>query len=127
VRKTISIALPDPYSDCLDVNNLQSPIFDEFRRQGKRYQQTACYELCKQLTIIDKCGCASIEVPNINNTRVCNQREEIDCVLSHLFELDTVEKCEHYCPLECYTLTYQTTSSFEDLLKFLIFELNFQT
>jgi hypothetical protein len=44
-----------------------------------------------------------------------------------LFELDTVEKCEHYCPLECYTLTYQTTSSFEDLFKFLIFELNFQT
>jgi hypothetical protein len=115
IRKTISEALPKPYSKCLAVDNIDSPIFAEFNRINKSYQQTVCYEFCKQKKIIDTCGCASIEVPNLNDFALCNTVNQTKCSLEVLFDEAVLESCEAFCPLECVTANYEKSTAFEDL------------
>jgi hypothetical protein len=110
LRKTQSTLEPKPYSKCTDLNLYRSVLYHKFVKHDKKYEQKACFEMCKQKKVIDQCRCAVIDYPNLDKNRTCSSMREIDCVLN--LEIDT-SGCDELCPLECDSISYVYSTASE--------------
>jgi hypothetical protein len=110
LKKTITKNLPKPYSSCQDLKNYHSVLYDKFVRLNKTYSQQTCYALCNQKKVLDSCGCALNYFPNVDNNSTCSTLAMIYCALN--LTLDS-SGCDEYCPLECESITFDFTTTFE--------------
>jgi hypothetical protein len=110
LKKTVTKNLPSPFSECHDLTYFHSELYDKFLKLNKTYSQNACFDMCKQKKVIETCQCASIYFLNPDKSRTCATLDETYC--SKNLTLNE-SGCEEYCPLECESITYDFSTSFE--------------
>ena len=110
---------PKPFSDCIELDKIDSFDSDLYRhifKSNKTYRQNDCFELCLQKNIIKTCKCYISSFDKLNGNIPCLNNEQLDCqnkVYEKLFvEGKVIIECNQYCPLECYSISYELTSSF---------------
>jgi hypothetical protein len=117
MKKIVTINLPYPYTNCQDLTNYHSILYDKFSKLNKTYSQKVCFELCRQWKLFEACNCSVNSHPNVDNLRTCQTWEEITCFkyISQVEPLTrTLEGCERYCPLECESVSYDYTITTDD-------------
>lgn len=57
LRKSEFKRIPQPYSDCIDINSYESILYEELRKANKSYRYSECMLLCYQLHSVEACGC----------------------------------------------------------------------
>jgi hypothetical protein len=110
---------PKPFSDCIELDKIDSFDSDLYRhifKSNKTYRQNDCFELCLQKNIIETCNCYISSFDKLNGNIPCISNEQMYCqnkVYEKLFvEGKVIIECNKYCPLECYSISYELTSSF---------------
>ena len=110
---------PKPFSDCIELDKIDSFDSDLYRhifKSNKTYRQNDCFELCLQKSTIETCNCYISSFDKLNGNIPCLSNEQLVCqnkVYSKLFvEGEVIIECNQYCPLECYSISYELTSSF---------------
>ena len=114
LKKVISKNEPEPYSDCKDLEKVNSPLYEELTRTNQlKYQQRLCIEHCKQKRVVKQCGCKSpflvIFAPN-NESEYCKSDHEYFCYKRSLSDRPN-EECLTLCPLECVNQVYEITTT----------------
>ena len=110
---------PKPYSDCIDLNSIDSFDSDFYRviyGLNQTYRQIDCFDLCFQQMLINACQCYTNTINKLNGTNPCLDYFQSNCLTntwnSYLSNDYISKNCVQYCPLECYPINYQITSSF---------------
>jgi hypothetical protein len=111
IDKTESSFLPSPYSDCVkntsSLHGSDSPIFKLLVGAGYTYTQETCNNLYIQLKVVEKCGCFSTIVMNINaSTRACSSIADNACFLQtadQLFRSNYKAYTQELCNLTFYS------------------------
>ncbi len=120
VSRSYETSKPKPYSDCTDLSTLS---FDSYLYQviiglNQTYRQSDCIVLCFQQLLIQSCKCYTSTANKLNGTIQCLNETQMNCVVEHwkvfLFNDYVAKNCVQYCPLECYSITYQVTSTFSN-------------
>jgi hypothetical protein len=112
LRKTVSSRQPYPFSECRDLTDYRSVLYDKFVKYNKTYSQKACQQICKQKKVIDTCNCSVIVYPNVDDFRTCTTLDQVKCFWEIHKKFD-VSECKNLCPLECNTVSYDFTTSME--------------
>jgi hypothetical protein len=109
VSRTFIKKQPAPYSNCLSdmtpFSGYSTTIFNYFTQfTVEKYDQELCINFCYQDKLIRQCGCASLIISTLNDTRYCENSTEISCETA----FDTLyassnpdEFCEDVCRPEC--------------------------
>jgi hypothetical protein len=137
IRKTITHKTPMPYSQCQDLKNFKSELYDFIKLNYKEYFQKDCFELCLQKIIIEKCSCFFTWLPVYGSTfPPCFSLKQFRCLSAKYNEsIDDIETiCASQCPLECDHVTYELSMSaltypnkqFYDSLKYNSSEMSFE-
>jgi len=110
---------PKPFSDCIELDKIDSFDSDLYRyifKSNKTYRQNDCFELCLQKNVIETCKCYVSSFDKLNGNIPCSNDEQNICqtdVYEKLFvDGKVIVECNQYCPLECYSISYELTSSF---------------
>lgn len=80
LSKVYARVMPDPYSDCMEPDTIDTLISREMKRLKMNYNRRNCLLLCQQKLIIDKMGCYDLSLPPVFNASPCftdQQFEEI--------------------------------------------------
>jgi hypothetical protein len=107
VKRIFNFKLPQPYSQCIDLNGYSSELYDLIT-SNRTYRQSDCFKLCRQKFYIEKCGCNALnDIINVNNNvKLCSNLSEQTCSDSIYFSFSR-EECErNWCPLECDSVEY---------------------
>jgi amiloride-sensitive sodium channel subunit alpha/amiloride-sensitive sodium channel subunit gamma len=109
LKKTITKNLPYPYTNCQDLTNYHSVLYDKFLKLNKTYSQQVCFQLCLQKKVTDACNCSINLYPNLDNHRTCYTWGRIEC----FFRINplNLDGCEKLCPLECESVKYDYSIS----------------
>jgi hypothetical protein len=112
IKRTITHKYPAPYSDCIDLDTYSSHLYLFIKDSGQVYRQKDCFKLCQQEQIIEKCGCYSVEFPQLNNlTKPCLNLLQFSCVDEQKSNFDLTVCQTNSCPLECDSIKYDLSLS----------------
>ena len=115
IKKTLTHREPRPYSQCQDLSEFKSDLYDQLKKSGAIYRQTYCFELCLQRIIMEKCQCFSLTLPIFDGKsfRTCHNSSERSCLYDIIMKTSDKleENCISECPLECDNVKYDLTSS----------------
>ena len=114
VGRTFKTMQASPYSECQDIDVLNSEIVVKsiiyVKNKNYVYRQNDCFNICLQRLIIKSCGCYYTKYSNINESLPCNNLTNLQCIYEKLsvfqkeaFKLD--------CPLECSSVYYDYSIS----------------
>ena len=110
---------PKPFSYCIELDKIDSFDSDLYRymfKSNKTYRQFDCYELCLQKNIIETCKCYISSFDKLNGNIPCLSNQQNICQSKIFIEFFVESKvyieCNQYCPLECYSISYQLWPSF---------------
>jgi hypothetical protein len=114
IKKTITHKTPMPHSQCQDLSEFKSDLYDYIKLNHVEYRQKDCFELCLQKLIIDECKCfypwlsvyGKMTQPCFNSTQFHCLAEKFNEVID---EIETI--CSPQCPLECDSITYDLSVS----------------
>jgi len=137
IKKTITHKTPVPHSECLDLSQFKSNLFDYIKTNHVEYRQKDCFELCLQKAIIDECECFYTWLSVYGkSTQPCFNSTQFHCLAQKFNEvIDKIETlCSPQCPLECDSITYDLSVSaltfpnrqFYDLLELNASEMNLE-
>ncbi len=119
IYKVYETNKPNPYSDCIDLNSIDSFDSNLYRviyASNKTYRQIDCFDLCFQQLLIKRCDCYMASWDRLNGTIQClteSQRYCTKLAWNFFISNDYVSKtCRQYCPLECNSISYKLTTSF---------------
>ena len=112
LKKILQHKEPAPYSECHELTNFKSDIYDFMK--GFEYRQKDCVQLCIQDIINKNCNCFFTKLPVFNNSYLpCFNSFQISCSLKYFYnsshEIDRI--CSSKCPKECDYVTYDWSSS----------------
>jgi hypothetical protein len=112
---------PKPYSDCIDLNSIDSFDSDFYRAiygLNQTYRQIDCFDLCFQQLLINTCQCYTNTINKLNGTIPCLDYFQSNCLTNtwnSFLSNDYMSKnCVQYCPLECKSVNYQITTTFSN-------------
>jgi hypothetical protein len=111
LKKTVTKSLPRPYSNCQDLTNFHSVIYDKIISLNKTYSQKVCYAMCQQKKVTDTCNCSVYIYPNVDRYSACKTEDDRECV-DYLWGDDS--GCKELCPLECESTSYDFTTTFDE-------------
>jgi len=108
---------PKPYSECIDLKSIESFDSNLYRVMfglNQTYRQINCFDLCFQQLLINTCQCYTNTFNKLNGTNPCLQLSQIKCSLLawYTFHSNISRNCVQCCPLECFSINYQITTSF---------------
>ena len=108
VKRTFLSNPPKPYTDCVDLASYSSDLYDFILESNQTYRQKDCFDLCKQTSIIDACGCYYLGFanPSSNEIRPCLNLIEFQCYTRKLVQFDSIPCASNFCPLECDSIQY---------------------
>lgn len=102
VEKFISSSLPQPYSNCLESDTINTLLSEELKKLGLSYNHRNCMDLCEQKQNIDQLGCYNLKLPKILNAQPCDNKTAFERLSEMVYNSDT---CTSLCPFEC-KMTY---------------------
>jgi hypothetical protein len=114
IKKTITHKTPMPHSECQDLSQFKSDLYDYIKLNNAEYRQKDCFEMCLQKMIIENCGCFYAWLPVFGfSLPPCFKSSQFQCLASKFNEaIDELESiCGPKCPLECNSVTYDLTVS----------------
>lgn len=135
VNRVFNIQLDEPYNKCLkDVKtfNLNKTLINFISNMNEKYTQNKCNEYCFYLSYLEKSDCEcntsmndlallyeNCIDPYNKSTSMYNCTENFR---KNFHKPSIYDKCSNFCPLECDSITYLTSSSyieyhFDDLEK----------
>jgi hypothetical protein len=116
IKKVQTSTMPQPYSNCHDLNAFHSDLFHEMRKLNFTYRQKNCIDLCKNDYIISKCKCNSPFLPNVRNVKPCYTKAEYICSYDFLKDINKKVRsiCYDMCPIECDSVEYERFISYEE-------------
>ncbi len=109
VSRTFITKQPAPYSNCLSdmkpFSSYSTTLFNYFTQFNvTKYEQELCINFCYQDKLIKQCGCASLIISTLNDTRYCENATEISCE-QKFYTLHASSNpdnfCEDVCRPEC--------------------------
>jgi hypothetical protein len=109
IKKTIMHKTPMPHSECQDLGDFKSNLYDYIKLNHVEYRQKDCFELCLQKLIIDECKCFYPWLSVYGKmTQPCFNSTQFHCLAKKFNEvIDEIETmCSPQCPLECDSITY---------------------
>jgi len=107
VKRVFNFKEPYPYSQCIDLSDYSSDLYDLIKSK-RQYRQQDCFKLCRQKSYIEKCGCNLFnDAININaSVRFCSNSSDSVC-WQEVYQNYNREECERkWCPLECDSVEY---------------------
>lgn len=111
VSKTIDTKLPYPYNDCLDdlgsINYFGSEFYRLTLKNGYKYRQANCYEVCTYQAIAEHCNCTSNYYPTNSTTEDCNSKSKYLCKTIFANKYRLTKKCLDSCPSECRSTSFK--------------------
>jgi hypothetical protein len=118
IKRTFTYKYPYPYSECIDLSEFESELYNFFKKTNKTYRQRDCFDLCLQKIVIEKCKCYYLDYPKlIDSAEPCIGLDQLICVadqyehfLNHSFKAE----CSIQCPLECNSETFDFLISYSD-------------
>jgi hypothetical protein len=114
IKKTITHKSPMPHSECQDLSEFKSDLYDYIKINHMEYRQKDCFEMCLQKIIIENCKCFYTWLPAFGfSLPPCFNTAQFQCLASKFNEaIDKLESiCGPKCPLECNSVTYDLTMS----------------
>jgi hypothetical protein len=113
LSRTFVSKQPYPYSDCRDLDNLNSELYNYIIKSKKTYIQTDCFDLYYQKKVIEVCNCYNNEYPKLKNVSVCLKEKETRCQIDvyDMYRREINDECKSLCPLECNSIIYDFTIS----------------
>ena len=130
VSNTLRTRLPSPYSSCTEERYLDDPDPSDDGGLAETYSKDACYEVCLQRQVVERCGCVSgflqftrRQMSLVNNTICGNQSlnagvdsdltnvdgfKQLACMLNADVDLDN---CERQCLDSCEENQYDVVVS----------------
>jgi hypothetical protein len=119
INRIYEILKPKPYSECIDLNSIDSfdsHLYRVIYDSNQTYRQLDCFDLCYQQLLIQTCNCYLNNFNKLNGNVPCLDMFQMNCSLFTWYEFlekDYItKKCIQECPLECYSINYQITTSF---------------
>ena len=123
VKRIFSSKLGEPYNKCIkDVKSVDSYDSSLFRsiinKTGYKYRQKDCFDYCLGQKIIVACPNETILFKEFYETKpvyLLYKAASGGCIQDHYYSfiLENInQKCSKYCPLECDSISYETTNSF---------------
>jgi hypothetical protein len=127
ISRTEIKKVPKPYSDCQDLDSVQSVLKDAIQSKGIAYQQKDCILQCYQNKLIEQCKCYDLGfVCYFNSVVPCANDTCSDPIYEQFQSSEYINtNCMPLCPLECNNTIYETyvstngypTQHYEDTLK----------
>lgn len=113
VSRTFVSKQPYPYSDCQDLDNLNSELYKYIIKSNKTYIQTDCFDLYYQKKVIEVCNCYNNEYPKLKNVSYCLNENQTRCQIDiyDMYRREINDECKSLCPLECNSIIYDFTIS----------------
>jgi hypothetical protein len=113
IKKTFTYKTPMPHSQCQDLSQFDSDLYNYIKVNHVEYRQKDCFELCLQKMIIDNCSCFYTWLPIYGLSSQPCSSIEFKCLASVFNEVkDEIETiCAPQCPLECNYVAYDLTMS----------------
>jgi len=118
--------LSAPYNDCLeDIDSFgqNKTIINYMKRLEKSYSQSECYRICSHLYVLEESNCnCNTTFENFEKdclTQLINSLLNIQikkCVADYLKKFRKtlmIEKCQQFCPEECYSSSYEINNYYE--------------
>ncbi|XP_070566560.1 amiloride-sensitive sodium channel subunit beta-like [Ptychodera flava] len=113
---------PDPYGDCIDVNNIPNKYYKNniyMNRFNVGYSVASCEKSCYQDTLIKNCTCYDADYPPtdegkeqaIHPCNILSNYTERHCY-EHVNALFDADKLGCDCPLPCQEKSYLKSMSF---------------
>lgn len=65
-----------PYSDCIEVDRIDTVMSREMKRLEMIYSRRNCLLLCQQKIIIENIGCYSLTLPPAFNAQPCSTDDQ---------------------------------------------------
>jgi hypothetical protein len=112
VKRTFNDKKPYPYSQCTDLSDYSSDLYDLIK-SNRTYRQLDCFKLCRQKLYTKECGCNIFnDYLNVNsNVKYCSNLSQLACT-DNLYFIHDREECEKVsCPLECNSVDYDLSVS----------------
>ena len=109
IQRTFIQKEPDPYSDCISLENFDSYYYKFLIGLNRTYRQQDCFDLCLQKKVIEECKCFDMNFPMIYNSTQCISLVDYFCSLnvSYNFKKSKIDdECLKLCPLECESIKY---------------------
>lgn len=116
IAKTVRNQIPQPYSQCVPNENINTNLSREMNRLGMAYSRKNCFVLCVQMVNIQQHGCYDMRFPRIFNALPCNKKWDFE-KLQLGVDLDN-NPCDSVCPIECVTTKYDIAVSHLDLYSY---------
>ena len=128
LKKTLTHKASWPYSECVDLSDFHSDVYDYIHALNSEYRQRDCLDLCLQSIIVESCQCFMTVLPKFGNSPSCSNLEQFNCSRQFFYRRHTEKiatMCNSKCPLECDYVTYEWSLStldypsaqfFEDVL-----------
>ncbi len=111
LERTFESKLEEPFNNCLkDPSTFKKnkTLIDFFLKYNQLYSQERCFDLCFDLFYINEnqCKCREAELGNVlthcwENAEAHNYSGCTWIYRTKFLNNSLVEKCSHYCPLEC--------------------------
>lgn len=123
VARDFTYRLGQPYSDCTNNIDASYSLFvTTIFNTSYEYHQTDCFNVCFQRYLLQKCGCYDLTFPIWNdggngNMTPCLTFNQVYCdgqAQSSFFAQDVKAICGDECPLECTSINYMSTLSFNN-------------
>lgn len=78
IFKTKKRTMPDPYSDCIELDKIDTVLSREMKRLGMTYNRRNCVLLCQQMMTIQQMGCYDLYLPRAFDAQPCLKDEQND-------------------------------------------------
>jgi len=104
INRLFSEKLGEPFNDCLkNVETFKNnkTIINIISNMKRTYNQNECFELCRDLILIETnaCNCSGRNIGQMVSKCYADKSQR-GCLVNFLKNFDT-KKCLDYCPLEC--------------------------
>ena len=107
IGRTLSIKIPEPYSECIDLTGFSSKLQQKLKDSNKTYRQYDCFRLCLQQRINEECKCYFSRYLKVSKEYpACLNLTQLACIYLQQDQFLPNQECKEQCPLECDTVTY---------------------
>ena len=115
IQRTFTSNQPEPYSECVDNQRIDSFREEYTKFSNQTYRQQDCLDLCLQKLIISVCKCYFTGLSAINRIDVapCLNLSQLNCINEQNVNFIEMSKedCDVKCPLECESISYDLSVS----------------
>jgi len=109
ITRTETSNMPYPYGSCIPVESINTLASQQMQQLGITYTRESCLIICLQNMVVNEIGCNYLQYPILPNYPLCRNKTQFDQGSNIYFNMSY---CNELCPIECDTVTYDTSVSY---------------